>query len=38
MDKPCIVQRSKWLKDFIDVYFLIQHLTMAEMEGYNEKK
>ncbi len=33
-----IVQSGKRLKNFIDVYFILQHLTMAEIVGFYETK
>ena len=38
MKLHAIVQSGKRLKDFIDIYFLLQHLTMAEIIGYYETK
>ncbi len=33
-----IIQSGKRLKDFIDVYFLLQHFSMADMVGFFIKK
>jgi hypothetical protein len=33
-----IIQSGKRLKDFIDIYFLLQYLTMQQMLGYFEQK
>ena len=38
MKLHAIVQSGKRLKDFIDVYFILQHLTMAEIVGHYETK
>ena len=33
-----IVQSGKRLKDFIDIYYLLQHISLADMIGYYEEK
>lgn len=38
MKLHAIIQSGKRLKDFIDIYFLLQHFSMAEMIGFFEKK
>ncbi len=38
MKLHAIVQSGERLKDFIDVYYLLEHITMAEMIGYYEEK
>jgi len=38
MKLHAIVQSGKRLKDFIDVYYLLQHISMADMIGYYEEK
>jgi hypothetical protein len=38
MKLHAIVQSGERMKDFIDVYYLLQHITMAEMICYYEEK
>ena len=38
MKLHAIVQSGKRLKDFIDIYFILQHHTMAQIVGYYEEK
>ncbi len=38
MKLHAIVQSGKRLKDFIDVYFLLEHLSMSQMVGFYEQK
>ena len=38
MKLHAIVQSGKRLKDFIDIYFILEHFTMAEIVGFYEEK